>query len=260
MSRSVSAPAEPVHHRLLVLRPHAPVQQIHAEVREDLGRQALGLGLGRLHLRPVPFVDRRADHEALPAGAHLRAHQVVRALAVLRSAHRPRLDGLTALRHLVEHDHVEVAVVGERQGPRDRGRGHDQDVGLDALALQGHPLVQAEPMLLVDDRERQVVERHALLHQRVGPDRQVDRTVGDPLHDARAVLPGDRPGQQRVRHRCLWRPGGRRIQQRGLSVVLRPASRARSRYAIAPTPSSNAATDRRCWPASTSVGAMIAAW
>ena len=37
-------------------------------------------------------------------------------------------------------------------------------------------------------------------------------------------------------------------------------ARARSRNAIAPTPSSRAATDRRCWPARTSVGAMIAAW
>ena len=45
---------------------------------------------------------------------------------------------------------VEVAVVRERQRPRDRRRGHDQHVRLRALALQRHPLMQTEPMLLVD--------------------------------------------------------------------------------------------------------------
>ena len=56
------------------------------------------------------------------------------------------------------------------------------------LPFSADPLVQAEPVLLVDDGERQVGERHALLDQRVRADHQVDRAVGDALQDALPVL------------------------------------------------------------------------
>ena len=42
------------------------------EVGEDLGREALGLGLGGPHLRAVALVDRGAHHERLAAGARPR--------------------------------------------------------------------------------------------------------------------------------------------------------------------------------------------
>ena len=119
--------------------------------------QPLGLGLGGLHLRAVALVDRRAHTtNACRPAATSRADQVVgvaRARPGVRTA--ARLDRLAARRQLVEDDDVEVAVVRERERPRDRRRGHDQDVRCRRpLALQRHPLVQTEPVLLVDDRER----------------------------------------------------------------------------------------------------------
>jgi hypothetical protein len=80
-------------------------------------------------------------------------------------------------------------------------------------------------MLFVDHRERQVVERHGLLHQRVRPDRQVDRAVGDPLDDARAVLAGDGARQERERDGRVRRRRRRRIEERTLPVVLRRGPR-----------------------------------
>ena len=46
----------------------------------------------------------------------------------------------------------------------------------DGLALAGEreALVHAEAMLLVDDREREIAERHLVLEQRVGADQQID--------------------------------------------------------------------------------------
>ena len=95
---------------------------------------------------------------------------------------------LATLRELVEDHDVQIAVVGEGEAPRDgRGR-HDQHVRLPALALERHPLMQPEPVLFVDDRERQVVEGHALLHQRMGTDHEVDVARSDPLEDPDPVL------------------------------------------------------------------------
>ena len=144
MSRSASPVAEPVHDRLLVLRPHPAVQQLHAEVGEDLGGQALGLGLGGLHLRRFPSsIAAQTTNACRPASTSVeRGRRRARARSAVRT--RARLDRLAPLRHLVQHDDVQVAVVGERQRPRDGRRRHDQDVRLAALALQRHPLMQPE--------------------------------------------------------------------------------------------------------------------
>ena len=151
--------SEVLHHPVLVLRSHAPVEQLDPQIGEDLRREPLGFGLRRADLRAVALIDRGADHEGLSSGADLAPDEVVGVGAFRVGARRRRPDRLPALRHLVEHHDVEVPVIRERERPRDRGRGHDQHVDLAVpLALEGHPLMEAEPMLLVHDRERQVVE------------------------------------------------------------------------------------------------------
>jgi hypothetical protein len=75
-------------------------------------------------------------------------------------------------------------------------------------------------MLLVDHREREVRERHPFLHERVGPHDEVDVARRDAVPDLRAVLPGHRGREQRVRHArrtfLLLEDG---IEQRGLRAV-----------------------------------------
>ena len=74
---------------------------------------------------------------------------------------------------LVEHRHVQVAEHGHRQGARYRGGGHVQDVRCDpgvGLALERRPLVDAEPVLLVDNGDSQPAEHDRILDQRMGAD------------------------------------------------------------------------------------------
>ena len=120
------------------------------------------------------FADERANPIDLiavrdrPADA---AHHFVQAL----DGDHLRGDRLAAGGLLIEHRHVHVAEIGERQGARDRGRGHHQNVDGLALGAERQALVDAEAVLLVDDRDAEILERDALLKQRVGADRDLDR-------------------------------------------------------------------------------------
>ena len=65
------------------------------------------------------------------------------------------LDGLTPWGKLVNDGDIQVSVERHRQRAR-YGRGtHDEDVGMDLLALlpQPRPLDDSEAVLLVDDRQ-----------------------------------------------------------------------------------------------------------
>ena len=52
------------------------------------------------------------------------------------------------------------------------------------LLRQREPLMHAEAVLLVDDREREIVERDVLLEQRVGADQQVDLAAREPFEQS----------------------------------------------------------------------------
>ena len=78
--------------------------------------------------------------------------------------------------------------------------------------------MHAEAVLLIDHGERQVRERDALLHQRVGSDHEVDRSVRDRLQHRGPLLAGDGTGQRRVRHR---RPRLLTLQERCLLALRR---------------------------------------
>jgi len=77
-------------------------------------------------------------------------------------------------RELVQHGHVEFAVQGERDRPRDGRRAHHQQIHVAPLLLDLRPLDDAKAVLLVDDDQAQRAERHRLLDQRVRPDKQVN--------------------------------------------------------------------------------------
>ena len=68
--------------------------------------------------------------------------------------------------------HVEVGVQDLAERPRDGRRGHQQDVRRPAarLRLERTALVDAETVLLVDDDEAEIGERHRVLDEGVGPD------------------------------------------------------------------------------------------
>ena len=89
--------------------------------------------------------------------------------STLRHGHRP--DRLPPRRQLVDNRAVEIRVSCHRQGPRNRRRGHDELMRRHGPALtllfELQPLVNAETVLLVDDHQRELLEAHGLLKERM---------------------------------------------------------------------------------------------
>ena len=148
---------------------------------------------------------------------------------------------------------VEVRVQHLAQRPRDRRGGHQQDVRRAAgrLGLERATLVDAEAVLLVHDREREVRERDRLLDERVGPDD--DRRPGrwrspratfrraSPLSDPVRSVTADPEVLERGRRPCS-RAGGRGGPSARAARAWRPASAAaasaQAATAVLPEPTS----------------------
>ncbi len=73
-----------------------------------------------------------------------------------------------------------LAPLREQQRARDRRRGHHQHVGPLALAAEQEPLIDAEPVLLVDDGQREVAILDRLLEQRMRADHDGDAAAREP--------------------------------------------------------------------------------
>ena len=172
----------------------------------------------------------RADDVRLAALVQQPAHAREHLVAAVEAEHAGD-DRRSPRRHLVEHRHLEVAVDGERQRPRDRGRGHVQHVRrrpLAGLLLERPPLLDAEPVLLVDDghAQRPRSRRRAWIRACVPT-----ATAGSP----------DRSTSARARRSRAGVP------------CMSPTTRT-------PSGSHRSASPIRCWVASVSVGAISAPW
>ena len=137
--------------------------------------------------------------------------------------------------------HVEVRVEDLAERPRDRRRGHQQDVRracAAGLRLELAALLDAEPVLLVDDDDAERGERDPLLDQRVRPDddRRHARTrrarasgglaaaVSEPVSSSTGIAASSRsdverpvvlPGEEvRRREERALEPGPRRRRER----------------------------------------------
>ena len=150
----------------------------------------------------------------------------------------PRSIGQPPGRQLVEDRDVEVAVVGQRERP---GIGVavmiSTSMSAPSLALQRHPLVQAEPVLLVDDREREIAERTDSWTSAWVPTTRSTPPSAMPSRIVVAVLAGDGGGEQRegecgllgcpprpTEQRPLVRPTRVARAPRGTDAPRRPAA------------------------------------
>ena len=129
------------------------------------------------------FLHQRAD----PIGA-LALRASARPTASSTSSTRDKrngagIDRLAAGRLLAQFGDVHVAEISQHQRARDRRGGEHQHVDRFALLRQRQPLMHAEAVLLVDDGEREIVERDVLLEQRVGADQQIDVAERQPVED-----------------------------------------------------------------------------
>ncbi|CAB5041515.1 unannotated protein [freshwater metagenome] len=82
-------------------------------------------------------------------------------------------DRCPAPRKLGESGHLEIPEHGHRDSSGDRGRRHDQDMGalvITHLRRERRPLLDPEPVLLVDHDKAKVEELHSVLEQCVSSD------------------------------------------------------------------------------------------
>jgi hypothetical protein len=182
----------------------AAVHQAHAQLGERLDQRREGVLRG-LQLQRLGLLDQRAHPVGLAALQTGRAH-ARDDLVTTHVGDQAGADRRAPGRQLVEHRHVEIGVVGHRQRARDRRRRHHQHVRPPpalALLAQRQALAHAEAVLLVDHHERQPRQRHRVLDERMGADREqhlAARQAGE-LGLARALpaaarQPGDADAQR----------------------------------------------------------------
>ncbi len=147
------------------------VHAADAELAELGASEPLGLVLGRARERRLRCLDERADDVGLPALAEQPREPGVR-LGGLLLLDPARDDRLARRRRLRDLGDGEIAVHRERERARDRRRGHVQHVRR-ATLRQRLALLDAEAVLLVDDRDREIAQLDALLDQRVRADDDV---------------------------------------------------------------------------------------
>ena len=190
----VGAPGgEGGHRLLLLLRAHLAVHQHDAVVLELAALEALVLGGGGARLEHLGLLDERADDEGLAALVELFPDALVGAGALGVGGGDVGDDRPAPGGELVQGRDVEVAVGGEGERPRDRRRGHVQDVRREALrrlAVQRSALVDAEAVLLVDDGDRETVELDGFLDERVGADEQLQLAGRRACRGCRCAGPG----------------------------------------------------------------------
>ena len=232
------------HGLLLGARAHLPVEEHDLEVGELGAVQPLVLGGGRARGERLGLLHQRAHDEGLAAGPKLLADALVGPRPLALAARHVGLHRLAAGRQLAQDSRVEIGVDGEREGARDRRGRQVQHVRLQAfrgLAVECRALTNAEAVLLVHDRDRQAVEGHVLLDQRVGPDDQRELAGGQLGQHVGAPRPRGRARQQRRGHRLpteqaldrgevLLRQRLGRCHQRGLHPVLDGAQHGGQRH------------------------------
>ena len=144
-------------------------------------------------------VDPRRHHERLLSTFGRQADALPDLRQLIRGTEVGR-DRLAAHGQLVDHRNVEVAIDRLAQGLRDRRRGREQEVriGPAALFAERRTLSHPEAVLLVDDGEREALERNVFFDERMRPDNDVERALGEPGQDRPARVTGHTRGEERV--------------------------------------------------------------
>ena len=179
-----------LHRRVLVAALHLAVDE--ADVVAEEFAQIFGAILRRREIAVFAALDQRADPidpRARPYRAAEAGDDLVDALGVDHAG----VDRLASRRLFPQRGDLHVAEKGQRQGARNRRRGHRQHVDAVALFAERQALLHAEAMLLVDHREAEVAEGDFVLHQRMGADGDMDGAAASPSSVARRSATLSRP-------------------------------------------------------------------
>ena len=123
----------------------------------------------------------------IPVAVHLRAYDVGLlslpdllsqvSVKIFSSVFRndARLNRNPALRHLIHHGQIQIAIENQGQGPGNRRGGHHQHMGpphcaVGAFPFKGGALIDPEAVLLIRNDQSQLPVRHPRTDQRLGPE------------------------------------------------------------------------------------------
>ena len=181
----------------------------HAVAERRLQRlEACFRGCG---IRLVAFFHQRANPIGAPPVIHSHPDSLDHPLD-LRHAQDARLDRLAPGRLLVQAGCVEVSVSRHQQGARNRRCRHRKRVDVPALVGQRQPLLDAEPVLFVDDGKAQVGKGDRLLEQGVGSDGDGQR-AGSQRRQGHATRAGTAAARQQADlHARGGQKGGQRFE------------------------------------------------
>ena len=103
-----------------------------------------------MHIQGLRLLNQGADDVGLGPIRQL-VTQEVEGLVLLVDLEPLGLDRLPARWHLIDDRNVHFTIGRDRQGPRDRGGRHRQDIRIIPLLPQTLPLVDPEAVLLIGD-------------------------------------------------------------------------------------------------------------
>src|SRR5579875_3431316 len=163
-------------HRFILVTAFHPAVNEADSAAEDVSQMGKALLRGS-NVKLLAFLNERADPEGAGApreGALQPLDQLVHAIERQGAGvNRPPSRGLFA-----QIGNIHVAEIGQHQAARDGRRGHDENVGRLALIAEGETLMDAETMLFIDNGKTEIAKGNAFLKQGMGPDHNVNRSIG----------------------------------------------------------------------------------
>ena len=151
------------HHAFLFFGDEPPVQQADLRRREFL-LQPLPFRDDGLEVAAVRFLDARVNEVGLPPFLEFAANEVKDLRQFVGGAQKG-LEAPAPGGQLINHRNVQIAVERQSKCARNGCRGHHQQVRITAFAHELLALGDAEPVLLINDDQAEVVRREAGLNQ-----------------------------------------------------------------------------------------------
>ena len=187
------APLEAEHRGVFFGHGHLPVYEAHDLLTENRA-QTLEPLLCRGQIQRFAFIHQRADPIALPPLGNGRTQPFDDLIHPSGADHRG-LDRFSSRRLFIENGHIHVAILRERQRPRDRRCRHHQHVDPLAFLPQKKALPHAKSVLFVHDGQTQIGKDDVGLKHSMGPDQDLDVPLGKRLELAGPLRPLVATGQ-----------------------------------------------------------------
>ena len=162
-------PRKKTGHGLLLFGRFEPAVQQADGVRCELFPHGFEFLIDGFEAAAALVIDARINDVRLPPRCQLVADEAPHLGQALRRADM-RAHLAAARWHLIDHRAVEIAVNGQAKRAWDRRGGHHEHVRIAPLADEFLSLLDAEFVLLVNDRQPDVLERERLLDECVGAD------------------------------------------------------------------------------------------